>query len=363
MAWLEKHADRPFFLFLHYYDAHFPYAPPPPFPSTYDGELAYVDGWIGKVMNKLRALGLYDNTLVIVAGDHGEGLGEHGEREHGYFIYQSTLHVPLIVRVPQGSVRGGRVNEAVSLVDIVPTVSVWSACPYRGRFRGWTLAAVWREHAGRMGATGVQRVAVARTRRLHAAVRHSGRRLEVHSVSQAGTLRPEPGWRRERQPGGQGAPDRALLAAAWSSGERRWLPRQIRKAARVRRTADTLRQLESLGYVSDRMVRGQTGSDVRQDDPKDFVAIFERCKAAAVSDEEAPLSGGEKVLLDIVAIHPRFVLARSWLAVAYYNLGVAADSRGQLNEAAAEYKKAIEIAPSYAAAEQPRQHLPPGGRP
>ena len=65
-----------------------PYDPPPPFPSTYAGEIAYVDAWIGKVMDKLRALGLYDNTLVVVAGDHGEGLGEHGETEHGFFIYQ-----------------------------------------------------------------------------------------------------------------------------------------------------------------------------------------------------------------------------------------------------------------------------------
>ena len=67
--------QQPFFLFLHYFDPHFPYDPPPPFPSTYAGEIAYVDASIGKVFDKLRELGLYDDTLVILTGDHGEGLG------------------------------------------------------------------------------------------------------------------------------------------------------------------------------------------------------------------------------------------------------------------------------------------------
>ena len=95
-----SHGGQPFFLFLHYYDPHYPYDPPPPFPPTYDGELAYTDVWVGKVIDKLRELGLYDNTLVVLVGDHGEGLSEHGEKEHGFLIYQNTLHVPLIVRAP-----------------------------------------------------------------------------------------------------------------------------------------------------------------------------------------------------------------------------------------------------------------------
>ena len=121
MAWLNSHGSQPFFLFLHYYDPHYPYDPPPPFPETYDGELAYVDGWIGKVIDKLRDLGLYDNTLVVLVGDHGEGLSERGELEHGFLIYQNTLRVPMIIRVPGGP-SGARVDENASLVDVVPTV-------------------------------------------------------------------------------------------------------------------------------------------------------------------------------------------------------------------------------------------------
>lgn len=126
MAWLDRHWKAPFFLFLHYYDPHTPYAPPAAYAAAYPddlyaGEIAYVDSAVGQVLDKLRRLGRYEDTLIVIAGDHGESLGEHGETTHGYFAYQGTMRVPLIVKPPRGA-RGRRVEEAVSLVDIVPTV-------------------------------------------------------------------------------------------------------------------------------------------------------------------------------------------------------------------------------------------------
>ena len=125
-SWLEKHRKEPFFLFVHYYDPHAPYLPPEPFASEfadnlYAGEIAYTDYCIGQVIKKLKDLNLYESTLLIITSDHGEGLYEHSEKEHGYFIYQSTVHVPLIIRVPGGP-RGKTVNEAVGLIDIAPTI-------------------------------------------------------------------------------------------------------------------------------------------------------------------------------------------------------------------------------------------------
>ena len=125
-AWLEKHRNEPFFLFLHYYDPHTEYNPPEPFASIfkdnlYAGEIAYTDYCIGQVIKKLKDLNIYDSTLLIITSDHGESLFEHSEYEHGYFIYQSTVHVPLIIRVPGGP-RGKRVKETVGLIDIVPTI-------------------------------------------------------------------------------------------------------------------------------------------------------------------------------------------------------------------------------------------------
>ncbi len=125
-TWLEEHRAERFFLFLHYYDPHADYVRHKwytlPFRKPlYDGEIAYTDLWIGDVINKLKDLGLYDSTLLVITADHGEGLREHGEGTHGYFIYQSTLHVPLIFRVP-GIAGGRKIESLAGLIDIVPTI-------------------------------------------------------------------------------------------------------------------------------------------------------------------------------------------------------------------------------------------------
>ena len=124
--WLDKNSKDKFFLFVHYYDAHLSYAPPEPFASEYKdnlyaGEIAYMDKNIGTLFDKLKAKGLYDKSLIIVVGDHGEMLGEHGEIEHSYYIYESSIKVPFIVK-PSGKVNPTRVKENVGLIDIAPTV-------------------------------------------------------------------------------------------------------------------------------------------------------------------------------------------------------------------------------------------------
>ena len=124
--WLEQNKGQKFFLFLHYYDPHARYQPPEPFGSRfatdpYAGEIAYVDHCIGQVIQELKDLGLYDSTLLIITGDHGEMLGEHGEPTHDYFIYQSAVRVPLIIKIP-GQDRPARIKSMTGLIDIVPTV-------------------------------------------------------------------------------------------------------------------------------------------------------------------------------------------------------------------------------------------------
>ncbi|MES1242988.1 MAG: sulfatase-like hydrolase/transferase [Acidobacteriota bacterium] len=127
LAWLGKDDKRPFFLWVHLYDAHAPYEPPSPqrerHPGRpYDGEIATVDEQVGRLLQELDRRGLSGSTAVAVAGDHGEGLGEHGELTHGLLLYEPTLHVPLIVRAP--GLPGGKVLETpVSLVDLGPTLA------------------------------------------------------------------------------------------------------------------------------------------------------------------------------------------------------------------------------------------------
>src|SRR5207245_5723527 len=108
--WLEGVNDRPFFLFFHVYEPHAPYEPPEPFKSRfalpYDGEIATADQVVGGLLDALRRLGLYERAIVIVLSDHGEGLGEHGEDEHGILLYRWALQVPLLMKLP-GSARAG----------------------------------------------------------------------------------------------------------------------------------------------------------------------------------------------------------------------------------------------------------------
>jgi choline-sulfatase len=128
LKWLRRSRTKPFFLWLHLYDPHSGYDPPEPFrtrfsESPYDGEIAYADRELGRVIAHLKQRGLYDRTLIIFASDHGESLGEHGEKEHGFFVYHSTLHVPLVVKPPlSAGVRPHHVSDPVPIMGIAPTI-------------------------------------------------------------------------------------------------------------------------------------------------------------------------------------------------------------------------------------------------
>ncbi|MCP4675575.1 MAG: sulfatase-like hydrolase/transferase [Deltaproteobacteria bacterium] len=125
--WLDKKKDvkSPFFVWTHLYDPHFKYEPPEPFLSRfkdpYDGEIAYTDREIGRLLDNLKKLGLYDNTLVIVTADHGESFGEHGEQTHSLFVYEATQWVPMIIKFPYSAHGGRRIKGLVRHIDILPT--------------------------------------------------------------------------------------------------------------------------------------------------------------------------------------------------------------------------------------------------
>lgn len=125
IQWIDSVNGAPFFLWTHLYDAHRPYNPPEPYASTYGhdlyvGEIAFADSQIGRLLEALEQRKLLDRTIVIVAGDHGESLGDHGERDHGVFIYEEVLRVPLMIRA--ASLRPLRVGGVVRLIDVMPTV-------------------------------------------------------------------------------------------------------------------------------------------------------------------------------------------------------------------------------------------------
>lgn len=160
IRWAEEHREEPFFLYLHYNDPHFPYEPPPPYGRTflkqqksiramppicdglepldrctelskeereelvglYDGSIQYVDHWIGRLLNALKAMDLYEKTLIVLTADHGQEFYEHGGWGHGNSLFEETIRVPLVVKFPGGSYKGRYVEAPVGHVDIGPAV-------------------------------------------------------------------------------------------------------------------------------------------------------------------------------------------------------------------------------------------------
>ena len=153
LGWMSDegpHSGKPFFVWIHLYDPHTPYDPPERFRdsvrSPYDGAIAYADYAVGKVFDYLKQQGLYDSSLIVATSDHGESFGEHGEHAHGYFVYDPTLLVPLIVKPPAGSgVAVHRIEEPVRSIDIAPTVLQFLGMPVSPGMHGSGLLSMMRD--------------------------------------------------------------------------------------------------------------------------------------------------------------------------------------------------------------------------
>jgi len=128
IQWIKNNTDTHWFLWIHLFDPHLPYTPPPrlvqKYGNLYNSEIAFADEQIGKLHHLLESLGLLEETLFIITADHGEGLGEHGEETHGTFVYNTTVHIPLFIHQP-AVLKPRRSQEAVSLIDIMPTIIDW----------------------------------------------------------------------------------------------------------------------------------------------------------------------------------------------------------------------------------------------
>lgn len=126
-SWIAQHDSAPFFFFLHLYEPHSPYSPPEPFysryASKYDGEIAAADSVVGDLIAFLKTKGIYDKAVIVLLSDHGEGLYDHGDPEHGIFLYREEIHVPLIVKLPRGARAGETIDAPAGLVDVMPTIA------------------------------------------------------------------------------------------------------------------------------------------------------------------------------------------------------------------------------------------------
>src|SRR5439155_20307342 len=126
LSWLAHVGSSRFFAWVHFYDAHAPYQPPEPYRTLYasrpyDAEIAFMDAQAGRILDSLQQRGLLDRTIVVIIGDHGEGLGDHGETAHGVFVYESVMRVPFMIRAPFDGLRARIVDDVTRSVDMMPT--------------------------------------------------------------------------------------------------------------------------------------------------------------------------------------------------------------------------------------------------
>jgi len=342
LDFLERNRSKPFFLFLHYIDPHLPYDPPEPFRSQfgnslYDGEIAYTDSCIGQVAAKLKELALYDSTLLIITGDHGEMLGEHGEKDHKYFIYEAALRVPLIVRQPRQKA-GGVVRETVGLIDIVPTICGLLKTPPPGNTQGADLTPLLKGRE--MAEAGRSYYCESLT-----ATKYGGNSLL--GVVQGNwkyiqTTRPEL-YELEKDPREEnnlvsGRPD---LVSGLQGGLRAVLEREVRARGKGKSSEldpKALASLAALGYI-----RGSVVEDfcfaADKDDPKDLIGFHETYSQAHLLVGEGKFSEAKALYESLASQRPRY-------AGAYFSLAGIAFRQRDYAEAVRILPKAIELDPN-----------------
>jgi arylsulfatase A-like enzyme/Flp pilus assembly protein TadD len=303
LAWLRaRDVSRPFFAWVHYFDPHHKYDPPAEFglrfaDRPYDGEIAYVDSEIGRLMDAVAAQGLADRTLIVVAGDHGESLGEHGERFHGRTVYESAIRVPLIIAAPPSAVaRAGAVGDRiVSLVDITPTMLTILGVKVPESLDGLDVfgadlagdRAVYAEAVAGYLDNGWAPLYALRTR--HAKHVDAPRPEDYELAS-------DPGEQRNLFRAGRTSP----LAARLVDFKRRWPSLDVTKAPTPGVDEETRSRLAALGYTSGSN-RSQAGN---LPDPKDMLPVYDRMLEA----EAMMRSGrGEEAIArlgEVVTSHP-----------------------------------------------------------
>lgn len=341
LKWLQGHFQQPFLCWVHLYDPHSPYLDHADQfgerfkASPYDGEIAFVDQQVARLRDFLKQRGMDDRTLVVVVGDHGEGLGEHHERRHGKMLYNSTLHVPLIVSLPGKLPAGRRVPDAVSLVDLFPTILETLHQPWPTPISGRSLLAV---------ASGAQlepRACYGETDEpFHEAGWSPVRSLTTDRWKYIKAPRPEL-YDLAEDPAelhdlaaSDGA-ELAVLEQRLAEMESRMKPFHD---AGVRLSPREQRAMASLGYAAGKNGIVQPLAHQALPDMKDMIEPFNALEDARNLLESGSLDSAVEKLNALVAAAPNYEMAQ-------VILGDALSQAGKFNEAVSQFKKILKHNP------------------
>jgi arylsulfatase A-like enzyme/Flp pilus assembly protein TadD len=346
LAWLTRPRRRPFFLWVHLYDPHHPYKPPAPFDeqyksNLYDGEIAFTDTQLGRLLLYLKEHGLYNQTLLVVSGDHGEGLGEHGEKTHGFFIYNSTLHVPLIIKLPQWEKAARKVqSDQVSLVDLMPTMLGLLTAPVPPEVQGKNLAEKLL-HGGELNGsplyseTYLSRIHFnwSELRGLAVPGYHfiDGPKPELYDLSH------DPHELRNLYTEKQ-AVSGELLSQLTSIVRQYTSEHQL--AQKTSLDPELARRLQSLGYAALAAGDSSPVSDPKLPDPKDRIQVYETVTEAIDDSQHGRFQESIEKLKTTLTTEENSVPIHYLLGLNYYR-------SGNFTDAAAEFKKALAISPNY----------------
>jgi arylsulfatase A-like enzyme len=330
LEWLRGVPRRPFFLFVHLYEPHTPWTPPEPerarYGASYEGEIAAADAALGVLLDGLRAAGRYDEALVVLVSDHGEGLSDHGEPEHGILLYREALHVPLLVKLPRSEHGGTRQAEPAGLRDVVPTLAAALGVPAPRAARGRDLLAPGgAPSASVYSETYYPRIHLgwSELRSLTDARYHliDGPRPELYDVVR------DPAERSDllAEKPQVAAAMRAALAAGTPGFEP---PAPATREERER--------LTSLGYLAGGAAVPETASALPN--PRERIASYVEARAAFALVEQGRDAEAVRAFDRVLEQNPAFVDALTERAAALGRLG-------RYRESAAAYRKAIERAP------------------
>lgn len=323
--WLDGQSSPRFFLFLHFYEPHRPYRPPERYAHyalPYDGTIAYVDELVGRLVSDLKTRGLYDRATIALTADHGEGLGDHGEQEHGIFLYDSTTHVPLVVKLPGGRDAGRRVTAPVEHIDLVPTLLDLAGAPVPSGLRGKSLRAAMDGADASLADRGIYsetlyplyhfgwsplyaltdlryRFIRAPTPELYDLVRDRGERqnLQAERSQTAASM---------------------LAALDALAGHR-----TVDQPSRV--SSGDLERFQALGYIGSARVPAAAG-DAALPDPKDKVAVMEAYRQAVDLRGEGRLQEAATALRRVLADNPSMVDVWTQLGAVLTQLGMTAQA-------------------------------------
>lgn len=352
LNWLSAHHEEPFFVWVHLYDAHDPYDPPQPYKTRYasapyDGEIAYVDAAVGTLLRWLRFRGLYDGSLIAVTADHGEALGDHGEATHGIFLYDETIHVPLLFKLPGQRSAGRRIDSRVGLVDVLPTILQVAGTAIPKDVQGQSLLTMPKPLPARIGpgqvrAASPDRPAYSESDYPHRTFGWSS----LHALRAGKYLYIDAPRAELYDQASDPKAEHNLSATSVAVGNT--LAHQLdafrkktstgKEAPQISADPELQEKLSALGYVSDTTSSPRLGIKDTGADPKDKVEVVNLMHQAEMCKEEMLFQEAVPLLERVITLEPH-------LPIAYLQLGTALSSLKEYEQALPVLRKAVDMRP------------------